>query len=121
MSTDPYLNAKKRVKAKKGFYGHLSAYLSVNTIMFFVVLFTEGSFEWLIPAMLWGIGLASHYFGVFGIPGIGAWGSKEWEEKEIQKELEKQGWEMPDPAGDEELELKEFKELRREYRDDDLV
>jgi len=121
MTQDPYLAAKKRVKQKKGFYAHLSSYLAVNVAMFFVVLFSGGGLNWLMPAMMWGIGLATHYFAVFGFPGVGAYGTKEWEEKEIQKELEKSGWEIPDPAGDEELELKEFKELRREYRDEDLV
>ena len=85
MATDPYKIARKRVKAKKGFYGHLSAYVAVNVVMFLVVLFSGGGLNWLRPAMFWGIGLAIHYFGVFGLPGVGAYGSKAWEEKEIQK------------------------------------
>lgn len=121
MTEDPYLEAKKRVRQKKRFYRHLSAYIMVNTVMFFVTFFQGEGFGWLVPMMFWGIGLGTHYFSVFGFPGVGAYGSSEWEEKEIKKELEKRGYEMPNPAGDEELELKEFKELREEYRDEDLV
>jgi len=121
MRHDPYLAAKKRVKQKKSFYGHLSAYIPVNVVMFFVVLLTDGGFGWLGPASMWGIGLTIHYFSVFGFPGVGAFGSKEWEEKEIEKELAKDGYELPDPIENEELELKEFKKLNKEYRDDDLV
>lgn len=99
----------------------MAAFVCVNAVMFFVVLADTGTFEWLIPASMWGIGLGMHYLSVFGFPGIGAYGSKEWEAKEIEKELGKQGYEIPKPEGDETLELKEFQKLRKEYRDEDLV
>lgn len=123
MARDPYLEAKERVKEKKGFYGHLTWYLAINIIMFFVVLFSGGRAAWLVPASMWGIGLAIHYINVFGFPGFGDFGTKEWEEREIEKELAKKGYEVKEDTLDldDELELKEFKELRKDYRDDDLV
>lgn len=118
--TDPYLRAKKKVKAKKGFYSHLAAYIVVNVFMFILVFYNEGSFGWLIPMSGWGIGLAMHYFGVFGFPGSGL-GSMDWEDREIKKELEKEGYDLEDFKQKEELELKEIEKVRKEWKDDDLV
>lgn len=117
--SDPYKKAKKIVKKKKEFYGHVMAYASTNAVMFLVVFLNGGGFAWLIPAGFWGIGLISHYFSVFGMPGTGA-GSKEWEEREIRKELEKQGYVLEDEY--DELELEEL-EKREEtiYLDEDIV
>ena len=121
MSIDPYSAAKTRVKRKKGFYSHLSVYLAVNIAMFFVVLLSGEGLNWLPIVLMWGIGLACHFFSVFGLPGIGAYDSKEWEREEIRKELVKQGYEVDDESFDEELELRELKKPRREFREDDFV
>jgi len=139
MPLDPYRAAKDKVKKKKGFYGHLTAYCVVNVVMFFVILLNEGSFEWLIPMSFWGIGLVIHYFSVFGLSGKGGYGTKEWEEKEIRKELEKQGYEPADFEIDdyeeEDLDLEDLRDRRlrerqaqkrsaerqRGWRDEDLV
>ena len=118
--TDPYLRAKKKVKAKKGFYSHLTSYIVINLVMFFMVLVNEHSLGWLVPMSGWGIGLAMHYFKVFGFPGSGV-GSMDWEDREIQKELEKEGYDLNEFKPKDELELKEFRELRKEWKDDDLV
>ena len=126
MSEDQlYFEAKKIVKKKKRFYRHLGAYLAVNIVMFFVIFFNENSFEWLIPASFWGIGLFTHYVSIFGFPGKEGLGGSEWEQREIVKEMEKLGAneivDVPEMTDDEELELKEFKTLRKKWNDSDLV
>jgi len=123
MPKDPYKRAKKRVKEKKEFYGHLTAYICTNVAMFIVVMFSGGGVSWFYPAVFWGMGLAIHYFGTFGLPRIGAFDSKEWEEKEIRKELRKQGYEVNEDElhYDDELELREIKRAPRKFNEDDFV
>jgi len=87
MKDRDYHLAKKRVKAKKEFYQHLSTYL-VMAIFFFmlnaVTAFGNWWFHW--PMLGWGIGVLFHYFDVFGLPGIGEM-SDDWEEKALEEEL----------------------------------
>jgi hypothetical protein len=73
MPTDDELRelARERAKEKVGFYSHLSAYVLVNLLLIVIWYFTTGpgSFPWWIfVTLLWGIGIASHYFGVFHGP-----------------------------------------------------
>jgi uncharacterized protein (DUF486 family) len=63
-----------RARAKLGFYIHLTVYVCVNLLLFFVWFFTRGdtsvpnaSFPWFIfPLVGWGIGLIAHGVSVFG-------------------------------------------------------
>ena len=121
-----YFEAKKIVKKKKRFYRHLGSYLAVNTVMFFIVFFEEGSFEWLIPASFWGIGLFVHYTAIFGFPGRKGLGGSEWEQREIEKEMQKLEADIdfvaPEVIIEDELELKEMKPIRnKKWNDSDLV
>jgi len=83
--------AKKRVAKKKGFYGHLAAYVAVGAFFFAMnmVSFEESErYWWFFPMMPWGIGVLIHYFTVFGLPFIdGNALSAEWEQKELEKEI----------------------------------
>jgi len=119
---DPYQQARKTVRKKKAFYQHLGAYLAVIGFLFTVNVM-DGLWElWFIyPAAGWGIGLAIHYLNTFGFPFTKGVMSPEWEEREIEKEMDKlEGFpERPEP--DEELELKEFKKLRSEWDDQEFV
>jgi len=115
-----YEEAKKRVKERKDFYGHFTAYIAVNIVMFFVVYINGGEFAWLIPASFWGIGLIIHYVEVFGLPGKGKVGSKEWEAEQIHIEMEKLGG-TSDDIPDDKLELKELERLRNKLDDSDFV
>lgn len=90
MTTQPtqesmaYERASKRVKELKGFYGNLISYCLIIPFLIFVNLYTVPQYHWFWWPMLgWGIGLASHAFQVFGI-------GRNWEEKQIQKILEKE-------------------------------
>lgn len=90
-----YLRAKKKVETLKGFYGHLTAYLIVNTAMILVqanvfnsenVDFTDlGIYG---TAFFWGIGLVSHVIYVFFVMNVEDNLLKRWEEKKIKQFLE---------------------------------
>lgn len=82
-----YQAAKKRVKKIKGFYGHLASYFIMGVFFFVMNMSTSPDAFWFhFPMMGWGIGLAFHYIGVFGVPGLGAL-DQEWEKREIEKEM----------------------------------
>ena len=81
-----YLRAKKRVENLKAFYIHLTVYILVNLMLFFINISSDSSKLWfLYPLGGWGIGIVIHGlttfpFGIFG---------KEWEERKIKKYMEK--------------------------------
>ena len=125
-----YHLAKKRVKAKKEFYQHLSTYV-VMAIFFFllnaVTAFGNWWFHW--PILGWGIGVLFHYFDVFGLPGVGQI-SNDWEDKAVEEELRKierekrRGRKGPDrrprtefEEPEDRLELKELEKQKRKTRD----
>lgn len=88
-----YKRALKRVKAIKGFYGHLAAYLIINLFLLYISTREEGLVEGLqdisnyFTAFLWGIGLLAHAAGVF-LPNV-LFG-REWEERKIKELMEKE-------------------------------
>jgi hypothetical protein len=98
-STDESYNlAYRKVKRIKGFYSHLKVYLIVNAIIIISGLnkgFVGNHFEvrsfndWEIysTAFYWGIALAIHAFSVFGRD---LFFGEEWEQKKIQKYMEKE-------------------------------
>ncbi|TPG42121.1 2TM domain-containing protein [Flavobacterium pectinovorum] len=98
-STDESYNiAYRKVKRIKGFYSHLKVYLMVNAIIIISGLnrgFVGNHFEvrgfnnWEIysTAFYWGIALAIHAFSVFGRD---LFFSDDWEQKKIQKYMEKE-------------------------------
>jgi hypothetical protein len=85
---DIYKKAKKRVKQKKGFFTHFGTYIAVGIFFLLMNIFTwEGEIWFVFPMLPWGAGLLIHYFSVFGLPGSKVL-SREWEEKELDKEIE---------------------------------
>jgi hypothetical protein len=137
---DYYEQARKKVRAKKWFYRHFSTY-AVITLFFFLMNATEGFNDvwWVYPAMSWGTLVLLHRLWVFGLPFTKA-GTKEWEEKELARELAKMNVPFPlvAPAPsfedeeqenlnlnmDDHLDLKEVrpkKETAPNYLRDDLV
>ncbi len=120
-----YKIAKKRVKAKKEFYSHLTTFLVMGGFFLTLNLITSPrAMWWYWPMLGWGIGVAMHGLKVFGLPGSGA-GGTDWEEREIQKEMDRM-----DPNNsrsgssvdiDKRLELQEAKKGDSSYRKDDLV
>ena len=89
MKTNPsdeaiaYKKATERVKELKGFYANLTSYCLVIPFLVFVNLFTSPEYYWFWWPMLgWGIGVGSHALQTFGI-------GRNWEEKQIQKILDR--------------------------------
>ena len=78
--------ARRRVDAKKGFYGSLLTYVVINVVFLFVA-----GWDWLWVSLFWGIGLAIHAWHVFGRHS--EW-VRSWEQRQLQKELDRQ---QPEP------------------------
>lgn len=81
--------AKKRVEQIKGFYIHFGIYILINCfILINIYLNTYNFWQWqyFITLFAWGIGVVFHAAKVFGFRLLF---SKNWEEKQIQKYLDK--------------------------------
>ena len=92
-----YRIAEKRVKDIKGFYWHLFWYLCVNIFISTNKIlsnmdhgesFNEAFFDFGTFAVwcFWGIGIVSHWFGVFG---RNFFFSKDWEARKIKEFMDK--------------------------------
>lgn len=114
---DPVMSvAQKRVQKKKNFYKHLAVYIAVAFFFFAINLATlaDGDNElWFFyPILPWAVGLIIHYLSTFGFPGTGIL-TPEWEEKQLEKEIEEIRKKMGYPQKDkEELELRDLKKER---------
>lgn len=92
-NADKLERAKKRVEEIKGFYIHLAVYIVINVFILVNVFISKSSngeqfweFSSFFTSIFWGIGLAAHAAFVFNYnPFFG----KRWEEKQIQKYIEK--------------------------------
>ncbi len=79
-----YERASRRVKDLKKFYSNLISYCLVIPFLIFINLRFSSAYYWFWWPMLgWGLGLILNAIKVFGI-------SNNWEEKQIQKILNKQ-------------------------------
>jgi hypothetical protein len=122
--------AQKKVKAKKGFFTHLSVYLSVGIFFLLLnVLTYDGDWWFFFPLLPWLVGLLIHYFTIFGVPGTEIL-TEGWEERELEKEvraiLRKEGMfsetEGELPAPPEGLELPDMeKATEKRLSDSDFV
>ncbi|MGX1929281.1 2TM domain-containing protein [Flagellimonas sp. 2504JD4-2] len=91
---DKYKRAKKQVEEIKGFYIHLAVYVVINTfILINIYNHSENFWEWphFITLGAWGIGLLFHASKTFGFNLLFG---KNWEERQIQKYIEKDKREM---------------------------
>ncbi len=131
--------ARKRVKKIKSFYSNLTSWIIFSFFFIALNLFTNSGFFWAIfPIMGWGIGVAFQAVDVFGLPGYGS----DWEEKKVREELERiqereaaKKWHLQESQKprqlsqerrdfeehEDELELREFRELKRDWKDSDFV
>ncbi|GAB89868.1 2TM domain-containing protein [Gordonia rhizosphera] len=58
--------AIERIRARRGFWVHLTVYLVVNAGLVLIWYLGSGGYFWPVwPLLGWGIGLAAHGFGVF--------------------------------------------------------
>lgn len=82
-----YQRAKRRVRAKIGFYVHLAVYVAVNILLIIINLTVAPQYLWFKwPLMGWGIGLFFHGLSVFVFTGERF---KKLEEKMIEEEMKK--------------------------------
>jgi hypothetical protein len=93
---EEYQKAKDRVQEVKGFYAHATMYALANVALAILNLATleknDGIVWFVWPLIGWGIGLAVHAISVFG---IGPFLEKAWEERQIQRELERRRIQTP--------------------------
>jgi peptidoglycan/LPS O-acetylase OafA/YrhL len=76
--------AKHRVRRRRGFYAHLTAYILVNLMLVAIWYFTGDHYFWPGWVMLfWGIGMVFNAVAVFAKGDIGS------ERAAIEKEIEK--------------------------------
>lgn len=114
---DLYWEAKRRVRLRAKFFKHLYIFIIVNATLVFFSLFRGRVFTPFPVIFFWGIGLVFHYLKVFGIPGSGIL-SRDWEDREVRKEMEKMSHKPTRKPESEELELKE---LRKNYDESEFV
>ena len=83
-----YEEAKARVKAKRGFWGHFITYAVVNIICFFVWALTGGGSPWFLWVLgPWGVVvILPHYLRVFIFEGKSERRAIEQEADRIKKE-----------------------------------
>jgi len=93
-SSEKLKRAKRRIKELKGFYTHLTIYILINGFIFVNILISNhynGGEIWkwenFVTLFFWGIGLAFHAVKVFGFNPLFI---KNWEERQIQKYMERE-------------------------------
>ncbi len=124
-----YQIAKKKVRKVKSFYRHLSMWLVFSAFFLLLNVATDRNDFWAFwPIAGWGLGLVMHAIGVFGLPGL----RQDWEERMIEREmarLDKENYykqtgeasAAPSPYQDKHEDGLELKEVRKEWKDSDLV
>jgi hypothetical protein len=81
-----YRRARERVEAVRGFYVHLTVYLTVNAFLLVINLLTSRDSLWFYwPLLGWGAAVAIHGLVVFGT--TSRWGAG-WEQRKIHEYME---------------------------------
>jgi len=112
MNDSIYRHARKQVRKKKNFYRHLSVYIAVALFFFIMNMVTLGeepTLWFFYPMLPWGVAVLIHYFSIFGLPWTHAL-SEEWEEQELQKEIERAERILGLPAERKEFQFEEEEE-----------
>jgi len=80
--------ARRRVRARRGFYSHLATYLIVNTFLVLIWAFASGAgYPWFLWVMGgWGIGLLWNFLAVFVFSKGSEWAAVEREAEKIKRE-----------------------------------
>jgi len=83
-----YEEAKKRVKARRDFYGNLAAYVVVNAILVVIWAFPAGrGYPWFLwPLGIWGAFVVLDFFKVFVFPQKSDRTAVEQEAEKIRRE-----------------------------------
>lgn len=126
---EKYLRARRKVEKMKRFYKHLSSWM-FTSIFLMILFFSLRMPPWITFVVIagWGIGIAAEAIEVFGFPGI----DDQWEHRKIREEMERMdgrqarqdwdGFEVPEEEPDDDtLELPDYREVKRNWKDSDLV
>ena len=126
-----YNEARRKVQAKKGFFYHFLAYAFVIGMLYAIMYFENNGaiLPVIIVALSWGIGIAVHYFKVFGTEHLDIFGiSPNWEEKALEQEIEKlkRKRELKERINEEkslldDLDSLELKEMEKRPLDDETL
>jgi len=83
-----YKEAKKRVKAKRDFWGNFGAWATVNIILIIVWALTDlGGYPWFLwPLGIWGVFVLIHFLRVFVFERKSDVGAVEREVEKIKRE-----------------------------------
>jgi len=82
-----YEEAKKRVKAKRDYWGHFITYAVVNIICFLVWVLGDRGYPWFLWVLgPWGVLVILHYLRVFVFAGKSEKRAIEQEAERIRKE-----------------------------------
>ena len=83
-----YKEAKRRVKEKRGFWGHFSTWAAVNILLILIWTLSDlGGYPWFVwPLGIWGVFVLFHYLRVFVFERRSDIGAIEKEAKKIRKE-----------------------------------
>lgn len=86
MEKDIYQKAREKVKEKKKFNKNLSSFLVWSVALFLINIFVARGYMWsLWVIFFWGLAILKQAIDVYGFP----FGGNDWEEKEIEKEMER--------------------------------
>ena len=119
--------ARNRVDIKKKFYMHFGTFCIVTLFLFGINLLTTPGFWWfLLPTAGWSMAVLGHFFSIFkyfNLPG------KNWEKKQLEKELKalNQHQKFDDinetrlSLEERRLDLNQRPVTRKKYNDEDLV
>ena len=93
---EEYQKARDRVQEGKGFYAHAVMFLVANAALAILNLTTleknDGVIWFIWPLIGWGVVLVVHAISVFG---IGRFLGRGWEQRQIQKELDRRHTDTP--------------------------
>jgi two-component sensor histidine kinase len=82
---EAYQRARRRVRALRSFYRHLTIYVAVNTVLVIVNLLAPSGRLWFFwPMGWWGLGLLVHAVSIWSGP---FWLGRDWEERKIAELL----------------------------------
>lgn len=108
---------RKRLKKRKEFYVNFVTWLVVCTGLFFVnALLTPGHWWVVYPFLGWGISVAFQGYAVLGRGPA----SDDWEERMVNKELEKMGYDPEQEAFDL-YQPRPMQRKQKAWDDSDLV
>ena len=89
--------ARRKVRSKKWFFRHFSIYLVISIFFFCMNMLDSPHDPWfLYPVISWGTLIGIQYLWTFGLPFTKA-GTREWEERELARELAKSAPGYQDP------------------------